>query len=191
MKIIKKLKLTFHKLDFAEAIDFFYTLMHMWQKYYAIFVAAVGLFYLSEYIPGNILNKIWGEIPLDFIGVQFQNGTFSELVMSFLLLFAFFDTADNFLTNYPRRVKMLSIVEIWISYMLVKIGASRTPVVSPDAIMIFVCWFFVIRLALKAITAKFKISTRHFGYFMEIECPPIELAVKKSISDKDTGTKEE
>jgi hypothetical protein len=98
MKIIKKLISTFHKLDFAEAIDYLYTFMQMWLKYYEIFVSAVGLLYLSEYIPSNILNKIWGEIPLDFIGVQFQNGTFSEAVMIFLLLCAFIETADKFLT---------------------------------------------------------------------------------------------
>ncbi|RKD32043.1 hypothetical protein [Lacrimispora algidixylanolytica] len=86
---------------------------------------------------------------------------------------------------------MLSILEIWISYILVKIGVSRQPIVTPVIILTYVCWCFVIKLALKAITMIFKISTRYFGYFMEIECPTLEVAVKKINSDEDTGTKEE
>lgn len=191
MKIIKKTRLTFQKLDFAESIDYFMGVNRMWLKYYEIFLLSVGLFYLSEIIPGNILNKIWGEIPLEFIGTQFQDGSFSEAVMCFLFLYVFIETADKFLSNYPRRAKMLSIIEIWISYILVIICVSRSPVVTPDTIMIFVCWYLATRLALKAITVKFKISTRHFGYFKKIECPPLELEVKKSISDEDTGTKKE
>lgn len=180
MKIIKKLILTFHKQDFSEAIDYFYGVIQMWQRYYAIFVSAVGLFYMSEFIPGNILKKIWGEIPLELIGTKIQNGTFSEVVMSILLLFVFFETADKFLTNYPRREKVLTIIEIWISYFLVKIGVSLRPVVTPDIIVRYVCWFFVIKLALKAITKIFKISTRHFGSIIVIENFPGEAIIKDS-----------
>jgi len=39
-------------------------------------------------------------------------------------------------------------------------------------------------------TKVFKIPTRNFGDFIEIECPPLEL-VKKPISNEDAGTKEE
>ncbi|RKD32044.1 hypothetical protein BET01_18720 [Lacrimispora algidixylanolytica] len=62
----------------------------MWLNYYRIFVMVVGLFYLLEFIPGNILKKLWGEIPLELIGTQFQNGTFSQVVMSILFLYVIF-----------------------------------------------------------------------------------------------------
>ena len=180
MKIIKKLISTFHKQDFADAIDFSYGVMRMWVIYYALFVLVTGLFYLSEFVPGNILKKIWGEIPLEFIGTQFQNGTFSEFVMCFLLFFAFLETADKFLMIYPRRAKVLTIIEIWISYFWVKICVSFRPIVTPDTIFKSVCCFFVIRLALKFITVKFRISTRHFGSIIVIENFPEEAILKDS-----------
>lgn len=180
MKIIKKLISTFHKQDFAEAIDYCYGVMRMWVRYYVIFVLTAGLFYLSEFVPGNILKKIWGEIPLEFIGTQFQNGTFSELAMCFLLFYVFLETADKFLMIYPRRAKVLTIIEIWICYFLVKIFVSFSPVVTPDTVIMSVCCFFVIRLALKFITAKFRISTRHFGSIIVIENFPEVANLKDS-----------
>lgn len=95
--------------------------------------------------------------------------------MSILLLYVIFQIADKFLGNYPRRVKLLSILEIWISYILVKIGVSRQPIVTPDIILTYVCWCFVIKLALKTITMIFKISTRNFGYFMETNPTNVSL----------------
>jgi hypothetical protein len=191
MKILKKLKTLFNKNVIGDYIDLLYSIMGMWMLYYSTFVLVVGLFYLSDVLPSNILKNICGEIPHEFIGATFEKGTFSQSIMLFFTLWITFNMVILMFKYCLHKESLYSIFEILVGYSLVNIGIYFDPVVTPDIIIKYVCWFMVIKLALMAVTRIFKISTRHFGYFMEIECPPIELAVKKSISDEDTGTKEE
>lgn len=191
MKILKRLKTLFNKSVIGNSIDIFYSIMGMWMLYYSTFVLVVGLFYLSDVIPSNILKNIWGEIPHEFIGATFEKGTFSQSIMCFYTLWITFNMV-NLMFKYSLHIESLySIFEILVGYSLVNIGIYFDPVVTPDTIIKYVCWFAVIKLALMAVTRIYKISTRHFGCYMEIESSPLGIAITNSVSnDNSKETKE-
>lgn len=168
---------------FPEIIDLFYGIAVIWFDYYQIFVGIVGLFYLSDNIQSNILKKIWGEIPHEFLGAEFQKGTFSQAVMSFFLLYVTFKVTVCILSGASKKEKGNTIFEILVGSVTVTNGIQSDPVVTPDKILIFIGWFMLIKLGLIIITRVFKISTRHFGRVIYLEFP-----ISKNKGEEEAGS---
>lgn len=174
---------------FPELIDLFYGIQVIFLNYYQIFVGLVGLFYLSDNIQSNILKKIWGEVPHEFLGAEFQKGTFSQAVMSFFFLYITFKLIVCILSSASKKEKRHTILEILVGSVLVTIGIQSDPVVTPDKILIFIGWFMLLKLELIIITRVFKISTRHFGS-IKTEVIYLEFPVLGNKEKKEAGSSE-
>lgn len=159
-----KLNLRLLRNTLLDAIDLFYGIMEIWILYYASFIGVVGLFYLSAYFPSRILNNIWGEIPQESLKGVIQSGAFSQIVMSVLSAYLILRFVYLLLGNAGGR-KINSIIELIGGFFLVYIMIKVQPNVTPDLIIIFFCYFVMIKLVLLTITKILKIPTRHFGSF--------------------------
>ena len=168
MKKLKKfLRDTFH--TFPDFIDWFYGITAIQLDYYEIFVGVTGIFYLAAIFPSEILRKIWGDIPKEFLRSEYQTGAFSQAVNSLFLITVIFKISILLLDNVSIRVKVNSIGEVITGSVLVYIQIYSDPVVTSDKLIIFIFYFMLIRWGLKIITRMFKIPTRHFGIFIDRE----------------------
>lgn len=180
IKIKKLLGDTYLLPDF---IDLFYSILATWSVYYSLHVVVIGLFYLSDIFPSNILIKIWGEgeIPLELLRTGIQKGTFSQTVMVFFVFHVILRMLTLVLGT--ERAKIHSLCEIVVGFTLVCIGVHSDPIVTSDKVLIFLCWFMLIKLGLISVTRIFKIPTRHFGSFetkvSRLEIPMAGKAVFK------------
>ena len=165
MKKLKKLL----RDTFPDFIDFFYGVTAMWIDYYGIFVGVVGIFYLANIFPSEILRKIWGDIPKEFLKSEYQTGAFSQAVNFLFLITVIFKISILLLDNVSIRVKVNSIGEVITGSVLVYIQIYSDPVVTSDELISFICCFTLIKWGLMIITRIFKISTRHFGSFVNKE----------------------
>ncbi|MDW2797979.1 hypothetical protein RZO55_10370 [Clostridium boliviensis] len=150
---------------FPDIIDLFYGIALMWLIYYELFICTAGMLYLGNFIQSNILRSIVREVPIELIGVNFQKGSFSQFVISLFILCTFYKLLCLLFSGAPRRLKMNSVLEIIIGALLVFFEIHRKPIVTPDQILRFICYFMIIKLSLIVLTRIFKIPTGHFGSF--------------------------
>lgn len=174
---------------FPEFIDLFYGIMATWTGYYRIFVGVVGIYYLFEIFPSNILRKTWGEIPQGFVRVEIQKGTFSIAVMNIFLIFVVMRMIALMLGIASKRAKGYSVYEILVGSILVSIQVHLDPIVTFDKILIFSCYYILIKWGLIAITRVFKISTRHFGS-IKTEVIYLEFPILGNKEKEEAGSSE-
>ncbi|MBE5992661.1 MAG: hypothetical protein E7247_09750 [Paenibacillaceae bacterium] len=165
MKKLKKLL----RDTFPNIIDWFYGITEIWLDYYKIFVGVTGIFYLAAIFPSEILRKIWGDIPKEFLRSEYQTGAFSQAVNFLFLITVIFKVSILLSDDVSIRAKANSICEVITGSVLVYIQIYLDPVITSDKLINFIFYFMLIKWGLKIITRMFKIPTRHFGIFMDRE----------------------
>lgn len=191
MEIIKKLKtIILSKYYVGAIIDLIYSFAHISIQYFTGFLGFIGMIFLYEIFATEYIGKTVGEIPQGFTKDAILSGDISKtILLTFIILKSW--EVIRVLINGSLKRKFINVYEIIVGTYLLSANIMASPIITFDRVLVTFGSFFIVRVGFLLCTKVFKIPTRNFGDFIEIECPPLELAVKKPISNEDAGTKEE